>query len=135
MNLCDSKIPSCNNHYSNGCRRPPFAIEDLLFRASPDNISIYERAKIHCIILDRRRVMLLRICVLQKYRHATIHYSNGCQRPPFAIEDLSFRASPDNISIYKRAKIHCIILDCRRVMLLRICVLQKYRHATIHYSN
>ena len=48
------------------------------------------------------------------------------RRPPFAIEDLSFRLSPDNISIYKPAKIHCIILECRRVMLLLICVLQKY---------
>jgi hypothetical protein len=122
-------------HHINGCRRPPFAIEDLPFHPSPDNISIYERAKIQCIILECRRVMLQRICVLQKYRHTTIHYSNGCHRPPFAIEDLSFRSLTNNISMYERAKIQCIILECRRVVLLRICVLQKYRHTTIHHSN
>ena len=70
--------------------------------------------------------MLLQNFWLKKYGHATIHHINECRRPPFAIDELSFRPSPDNISIYVHAKNQCIILQFEEVCSYEIFGLYQY---------
>ena len=85
--------------------------------------------------MRHRGVLLLQNFVLQLYRHATIHLSNGCRRSPFEIEDLSFHPSPNNISIYVLPKNQRVILRHPGVLPLRHFWLPIYGDATIYHSN
>ena len=135
-NLCASKIPSCNNPLQQWMLTPPpFAIEDLSFRSSTDNISIYERAKTQRVILKYRGVPLLRNLWLPIIEDATIHHSNERRHPIFNIDDLSFRPWTKNISIYVHAKNQRKLPTCGRVLLLENFVLPIYGDATIHHRN
>ena len=63
--------------------------------------------------------MLLRNFQLRIYGHATIHHIKERRRLPFAIDNLPFGPSTDNLPIYVHAKNQSIILKCRRGMILR----------------
>ena len=70
--------PGACLHHIDECRQPPFAIDDLPFRPSLDNISIYVHAKNRSIISKFRRGMLLQNFGLRIYSHATIHHIDEC---------------------------------------------------------